>query len=62
MIPPRAFVLAAGFGTRLRPLSEELPKPAWPLFDRPIVAHVLQGLAEVGVPEVVINPRLKFSR
>lgn len=51
----RAFVLAAGLGTRLRPLTEELPKPAWPFFDVPLAAHVLRALAAAGVEEVVVN-------
>ncbi|MBI5444827.1 MAG: NDP-sugar synthase [Deltaproteobacteria bacterium] len=51
----RAFVLAAGFGTRLRPLAEELPKPAWPFFDVPLAAHVLRLLHRSGVGEGVVN-------
>jgi len=48
-------VLAAGLGTRLRPLSLELPKPAWPLFDVPLAAHALRCLANAGAREVVVN-------
>jgi NDP-sugar pyrophosphorylase family protein len=51
----RAFVLAAGFGTRLRPLTEELPKPAWPFFDVPLAAHVLLRLAQAGIADVIVN-------
>jgi NDP-sugar pyrophosphorylase family protein len=51
----RAMILAAGLGTRLRPLTEILPKPAVPYFDRPIAAHALAQLAEVGVTDVVLN-------
>jgi len=54
-VPRRAVVLAAGLGTRLRPLSLELPKPAWPLFEVPLAAHVLRGLARAGVEEAVVN-------
>lgn len=53
--PLRAVVLAAGLGTRLRPLSLELPKPAWPLFDVPLAAHVLRSLAGAGVTQAVVN-------
>ncbi len=51
----RGFVLAAGFGSRLRPLSRALPKPAWPLFDVPLAARVVALLRDGGVGEVVLN-------
>ncbi|HSH69829.1 MAG TPA: NDP-sugar synthase [Deferrisomatales bacterium] len=51
----KAFVLAAGLGTRLRPLSLERPKPAWPLFDVPLAAHVLHALVAAGADDVVVN-------
>ncbi len=50
-----AMVLAAGFGTRLRPLTEERPKPLVEVFGRPLIAHNLSHLARAGVSEVVIN-------
>jgi len=53
--PPRAMVLAAGLGTRLRPLTDRLPKPLVPLFDQPLLAYNLRLLASLGVREVVIN-------
>ncbi len=51
----RAMVLAAGFGTRLRPLTDELPKPLVPLANRPLIAWSLDRLAAAGVQEVGIN-------
>ncbi len=51
----RGFVLAAGFGTRLRPLSRAHPKPAWPLFDVPLAGRVLGLIRAAGVEEVVVN-------
>ena len=51
----KAFLLAAGLGTRLRPLSLERPKPAWPLFDVPLAAHVLHALVAAGADDVVVN-------
>ncbi|MEO6599317.1 MAG: nucleotidyltransferase family protein [Polyangiaceae bacterium] len=50
-----AIVLCAGFGTRLRPLTEELPKPLVPVGDRTILEHALGCLARAGFSEVVIN-------
>ena len=56
MRPPRkAFILAAGLGTRLRPLTQETPKPMLPFWDRPMLAHTLERLADWGVREVLIN-------
>jgi mannose-1-phosphate guanylyltransferase len=50
-----AIVLCAGFGTRLRPLTEELPKPLVPVGDRSILEHALGSLTRAGFTEVVIN-------
>ncbi len=51
----KAMVLAAGEGTRLRPLTGALPKPILPLANRPLLEHTLELLARHGVSEVVIN-------
>jgi NDP-sugar pyrophosphorylase family protein len=53
--PTRAFVLGAGLGTRLRPLTEHTPKPLLPVKGRPLVFHILRRLAAVGIREVMIN-------
>lgn len=50
-----ALVLCAGLGTRLRPLTDERPKPLIPVNDRPLAAHALGRLASVGVRDVVAN-------
>ena len=51
----QAFVLAAGLGTRLRPLTDELPKPLIPIFQKPLVTFALDHLIGVGVKRFVIN-------
>jgi NDP-sugar pyrophosphorylase family protein len=51
----QAFVLAAGLGTRLRPLTDELPKPLIPIFQKPLVTFALDHLIGVGVKSFVIN-------
>jgi mannose-1-phosphate guanylyltransferase len=51
----RAVVLVGGEGTRLRPLTETVPKPLLPLVDRPILDHVLDHLVRHGVDEVVMS-------
>lgn len=48
-------VLAAGYGVRMRPLTERLPKPLVPVAGRPMIAHALEHLQEAGVREVVVN-------
>ncbi|MEN9581111.1 MAG: hypothetical protein RJA70_4120 [Pseudomonadota bacterium] len=48
-------VLAAGRGTRLGALTEELPKPLVPVGDRPILRHICDALVALGQGEVVIN-------
>lgn len=51
----RAMILAAGYGTRLRPLTDERPKPLVPVGDRPLLAHVGAGLLTRGIDELVMN-------
>jgi mannose-1-phosphate guanylyltransferase/mannose-1-phosphate guanylyltransferase/phosphomannomutase len=51
----KAMVLAAGLGTRLRPLTFELPKPMVPVLDRPVMAHIVDLLDRHGYDEVVAN-------
>jgi NDP-sugar pyrophosphorylase family protein len=48
-------ILAAGHGTRLRPLTFERPKPLVPIGDRTVLAHAAANLAAFGVKRVVIN-------
>lgn len=48
-------IFCAGLGTRLRPLTELLPKPACPVLDRPLVWYDLALLAGAGVAEVAVN-------
>ena len=45
----RAFVLAAGMGTRLRPLTDALPKPLVPIFQKPLITFALDHLIDAGV-------------
>ena len=51
----RAMILAAGLGTRLRPLTDTLPKPLLPMAGRPLVVWNLLLLKQHGIKEVVIN-------
>jgi mannose-1-phosphate guanylyltransferase len=51
----RAMVLAAGLGTRLRPLTYEISKPMVPVLDRPVMEHILDLLARHGFEQVIAN-------
>ena len=51
----KAFILAAGRGERMRPLTDHTPKPLLPVGGKPLVAWHLERLAAAGFTEVVIN-------
>ena len=51
----RAMVFAAGLGTRLRPMTELLPKPVVPLMHRPLCWYALDHLRRAGATDVVLN-------
>jgi glucose-1-phosphate thymidylyltransferase len=57
-----AVVLAAGEGTRLRPLTRNRPKPMLPAANRPILEHVFDALVEAGVAELVVVVGYKRDR
>ena len=50
-----AFVLGAGLGTRLRPLTERLPKPLIPICGKPLITFAFDGLLEAGIERLVVN-------
>jgi len=51
----QAFVLAAGRGTRLRPLTEDLPKPLIPIFQKPLITFALDHLINAGAERFIVN-------
>lgn len=55
-VPNRlGMVFAAGLGTRLRPLTDRLPKPVVPLMNRPLASYSLERLAAAGVTHCAVN-------
>jgi N-acetyl-alpha-D-muramate 1-phosphate uridylyltransferase len=55
MLVPRALILAAGRGERMRPLTDTCPKPLLNVGGKPLIAWHLEALAAAGVKDVVIN-------
>lgn len=53
--PDKAFLLAAGLGTRLRPHTDTMPKPMVPVAGRPIIDYALDDLRDAGVRDVWVN-------
>ena len=51
----KAMVLAAGFGTRLRPYTLKRPKPLFPVLDTPLLTHTLIQLRRSGAESIVVN-------
>jgi len=48
-------ILAAGFGTRLRPITLTLPKPLVPVRNKPLIAYAVENYLRAGVDEIIVN-------
>ena len=51
----KALILAAGYGKRMLPLTEKLPKPLLEVRGKPLVVYHIENLVRAGIEEIVIN-------
>ncbi|MDP2071860.1 NDP-sugar synthase [Methylotenera sp.] len=51
----KGMILAAGQGTRVRPLTKDIPKPMIPILGKPVMEYLIEHLARHGVSEIMIN-------
>ena len=58
-LPLRALVMAGGYGTRLKPLTDEMPKPMLPVGNRPLLEIIVEGLREAGIRQVNLATHYK---
>ncbi|MEY2480224.1 MAG: mannose-phosphate guanylyltransferase [Verrucomicrobiota bacterium] len=58
----QAFVLGAGLGTRLRPLTEDLPKPLVPVFQKPLITFAFDHLIDLGIEKFLVNTHHRPER
>ncbi len=57
-----AIILAGGLGTRLRPLTDETPKPLLPIKGKPIVQHTIEQLKKHGVKNIILSIGYKADK
>jgi dTDP-glucose pyrophosphorylase/CBS domain-containing protein len=57
--PLHAVIMAGGFGTRLRPLTDEVPKPMLPVGDKPLMEHIVAGLQAAGIKSLSVTTHYK---
>src|SRR5258708_14701285 len=50
----KAIIMAGGFGTRLRPLTVNIPKPMVPMANRPMMEHIIRLLKDNGIDDLVV--------
>lgn len=60
--PRKALILAGGQGTRLRPITHEIPKPLIPLHDKPILQHTIDLFKRYGITEILLSVGYKAEK
>lgn len=51
----KGMILAAGQGTRVRPLTKDLPKPMIPILGKPVMEYLIEHLAQYGIEDIMVN-------
>lgn len=51
----KAFILAAGYGRRLKPITDIVPKPLVSVWGKPVISHIIENLIDFGIKEFVLN-------
>jgi len=60
--PVRAVVMAGGYGLRLRPLTDDTPKPMLPIGDKPLLERTIGQLRQAGITEVAISTHYRHDK
>jgi dTDP-glucose pyrophosphorylase len=60
--PPRAVIMAGGAGTRLRPLTDDTPKPMLPIGDRPLMEIMVEQLKQAGIKRIDVTAHHKLGK
>jgi len=58
----KGMILAAGQGTRVRPLTKDLPKPMVPILGKPVMEYLIEHLARHGIREIIVNVAYHHQR
>lgn len=58
-IPNQAFILAAGMGSRLRPYTDNLPKPMVEISNKPLLGYIFDHLKQAGINDIIVNTHYK---
>ncbi|RJQ30963.1 MAG: CBS domain-containing protein [Peptococcaceae bacterium] len=61
-LPARALIMAGGLGTRLRPLTDDLPKPLLKVGSKPLLEMIVEQLADAGVKNIYLSIRYKGGK
>ncbi len=50
----KAVVMSGGFGTRIQPLTNSIPKPMLPVMNRPMMEHIIRKLKKIGIDDIIV--------